>query len=1011
MGKADEKPAVPDAKAEEQTVPSINTTKKTWLCVIALILAVIVSFVVLAFEFIDFNIRRNETSIEEKMVQYSSNRFFQNDLAQELALFDGLNLAKDTDLTASVIRRIAKETGEKPGVQKYGNGCIFRYNGKKAEFPKGLPGDLNKKSIEVDTDQDIGGCITTGKDDPELADDNSYCVTYSKLYDDLYYMEWETQEAYMKRSLLNNVDWNSLTENLVDTYDIDFVIAGMPEGNNAAVENATGGLNKYHDLQTMGLDWDKVKWTMEMTFYPVVIDGKLYIMKAADTKKIYKQTDYYQEQEDDEKKKDEITGAVIALLPIEVLIANAAGNITTFLLLMLMLCIALVVWTINTYRMIIEGGLDDKEVREHSPESMRGKAIAFIIISTLIVGAGCMYAHSLNDLFRESRFTYNALNYFTKSMDTSRAGNKKIWAEFKNEYVHHAEIIAASLDENPEIRTNDWLQEAADTIGADYIMLYDTKGNEMLTSSRYRNMSLGKDESSATYDFRRLLKGVRNISHEKVKDEVTGLTRDMYGISLKYVGGEEDGYGALIIAVDPDLRQFTDIMNVNVMLKNHTLDHYTSFGADPENGDIKYSSDETLVGENLLSAGFDEKNLKSSFIGFFDLKLKELFGRSAEDDGLLYYYASDEKQMYTGMISFTAVCMVLYLFIIILIVLILLWGFDDKKYDYYLELDEQSAEPDSTGKKHRVIRKIARAIGMQGSPIHRTMVSMLLIAVLFLAFMIIQSLIADKGSETANTSVIRYVLTGDWERGFNVFSATAVFFVACVLVLIEAALYLLRVTLRNTLDARGKTISALITSLLQYIALATAVFIMLGYFGVDYKAMLASVGIISMAISFGAKDFVADIFAGANLLLDNTYQMGDIVEINGYTGTIQEVTLRTTKIIGSGGNIKTIRNSDISNVVNLSAMDSWYPMQVVVSSDQDLKEVEAMLKKELPTIRKKHPEMIISGPEYRGIEAIGGGKITILLLTECSQEDYYKVQRIINKEVLNLFRNNDIQIL
>ena len=69
-----------------------------------------------------------------------------------------------------------------------------------------------------------------------------------------------------------------------------------------------------------------------------------------------------------------------------------------------------------------------------------------------------------------------------------------------------------------------------------------------------------------------------------------------------------------------------------------------------------------------------------------------------------------------------------------------------------------------------------------------------------------------------------------------------------------------------------------------------------------------------------------------------------------------------------------------------------------------------ILKEELPPIGKKS-DKIISGPEYRGIESINGEKTTILILTECKQDDYHSVSRLVNREVLKVFKEHDIKLL
>ncbi|MDR9824701.1 mechanosensitive ion channel, partial [Vibrio sp. FNV 38] len=135
----------------------------------------------------------------------------------------------------------------------------------------------------------------------------------------------------------------------------------------------------------------------------------------------------------------------------------------------------------------------------------------------------------------------------------------------------------------------------------------------------------------------------------------------------------------------------------------------------------------------------------------------------------------------------------------------------------------------------------------------------------------------------------------------------------------------------------------------------------LSYLGVDTRAILASVGIIGLGLTTGARDLISDILSGISLIFEGEYQMGDIVSIDGYRGMVQEIGVRTTKLEGRGGNIKTIRNSDVKNVINLTKLNSWVPVTIKVDVNYPLRDVEAILAETLPRIGETCPE-ILSGP-------------------------------------------------
>ena len=94
-------------------------------------------------------------------------------------------------------------------------------------------------------------------------------------------------------------------------------------------------------------------------------------------------------------------------------------------------------------------------------------------------------------------------------------------------------------------------------------------------------------------------------------------------------------------------------------------------------------------------------------------------------------------------------------------------------------------------------------------------------------------------------------------------------------------------------------------------------------FGVDTATLLVSAGILSIAISLGAKDMVGDILAGLFIIFEGEFRVGDIVMIGDWRGTVLEIGVRTTKIEDGSKNIKIIRNSNVTDVINMTKRSSY----------------------------------------------------------------------------------------
>ena len=204
------------------------------------------------------------------------------------------------------------------------------------------------------------------------------------------------------------------------------------------------------------------------------------------------------------------------------------------------------------------------------------------------------------------------------------------------------------------------------------------------------------------------------------------------------------------------------------------------------------------------------------------------------------------------------------------------------------------------------------------------------------------------------------------------------------------------------INAKSETVLRLIASLIHYIAIISAVFVCLAYLGIDTQMLITSASILTLAISLGSKDLVSDILAGIFIIFGGDFHVGDFVEVNGFTGRVLEIGIRSTRLIDHTQNIKIIDNQSIKNILNMSKELTKFSTTLIVPNDERLDEIEKMLREELPKIGEAKPE-IMSGPKYSGIKEIGYRRVTLSISTLCRQEDCEKLKKALNKELVNLF--------
>ena len=213
----------------------------------------------------------------------------------------------------------------------------------------------------------------------------------------------------------------------------------------------------------------------------------------------------------------------------------------------------------------------------------------------------------------------------------------------------------------------------------------------------------------------------------------------------------------------------------------------------------------------------------------------------------------------------------------------------------------------------------------------------------------------------------------------------------------------------NKKSRKSQTIGSLSKSLVKYISIIVAVGFILAVWGVDVAGIVAGVGVLTLIVGLGCQTLIQDVISGLFIVFDDYFAVGDMVIIDGFRGTITEVGLKTTKLQDAGGNIKSISNSQIATVVNLSRIDSMVTVTIRCAYEEDIVRVEGVIAEAMESFRQKIPS-ITDGPYYKGIDNIGASSIDFLVLAYCKEANRFQVTRDLKRELILLFRKNDIII-
>ena len=197
-----------------------------------------------------------------------------------------------------------------------------------------------------------------------------------------------------------------------------------------------------------------------------------------------------------------------------------------------------------------------------------------------------------------------------------------------------------------------------------------------------------------------------------------------------------------------------------------------------------------------------------------------------------------------------------------------------------------------------------------------------------------------------------------------------------------------------------------------YGLIASYVFIqILGSIGVPLGSFIAAAGVIGLGISFGAQSIFKDMLTGLFILLEDQYAIGDTIKIAGLQGSVEDLTLRMTKLRDGDGTLYIVPNSQITTVSNLSRDFSVATLTVSVSTDESPDRVVAILKSLAAQVRADvaFKDVVLTDPDIPGVDKISGHEVLypINLRVQVNQRD--GVLRELRRRILLAFDKEKIQ--
>lgn len=200
---------------------------------------------------------------------------------------------------------------------------------------------------------------------------------------------------------------------------------------------------------------------------------------------------------------------------------------------------------------------------------------------------------------------------------------------------------------------------------------------------------------------------------------------------------------------------------------------------------------------------------------------------------------------------------------------------------------------------------------------------------------------------------------------------------------------------------RAEAVGGVLRSAATIAIVTVAVVMILGAININVAPIIASAGIVGLAIGFGAQSLVSDFLSGLLILMEDQYGVGDWIDISGTSGTVEDVGLRVTKLRDLDGAVWYVRNGQILKLGNFSQDWARAVLDVPMAYDQDTDAALATLEEAAWSLKDDSDwrEKVIDSPRVWGITTLTRDEVTLRVSVNTPPVDRWDVERELRRRV------------
>lgn len=206
--------------------------------------------------------------------------------------------------------------------------------------------------------------------------------------------------------------------------------------------------------------------------------------------------------------------------------------------------------------------------------------------------------------------------------------------------------------------------------------------------------------------------------------------------------------------------------------------------------------------------------------------------------------------------------------------------------------------------------------------------------------------------------------------------------------------------------ARARAVGSVLHSASTLVVSGVAIIMVLGELGVSLSPILASVGILGLALGFGAQNLVRDFLSGMFMLAEDQYDVGDRIDLGEATGIVEAVGMRITTVRDENGTLWHVRNGEVQRVGNASQGYSVAVIDLPIGSGANLPKVIDIAGRAAADLTAEGTalaEDVLEPPQVLGIESLDPGGVTLRVTVKVRAGQHLRVQRALLTGIRDAF--------